>query len=506
MAKPADFSKNCVPFQYLPDNKNRLRGMRYFPRLTGGIFFFLGLLASTCLHGQEITISEELPMRSEYAYFLIGWVDGDLLLFRDKGHEYFIQAFDEELHVKWERELDLGDHRSDIIGIVAEKDRFHLIYGIHIKGDYFLYDRSYAHDVSLMDTMQIGKLESVYLTPMFQMKESEDETKIVLSYEEDGTLQIIGYDLINHAVTRTQGIKMSGTNLVRDYSNMIVSNDGDFYLTMKTDRSTQKKESLEIFCSARGSEEVIHQDASLGENQVYDYFPVYDNIHHHLVITGLYSDHNTSRALGFYFITYQPDNFTMNLLPFDESLLADVNGKEVSTTKGLSDFNVRKVALQQDGGAVIIAELNREFSRRSSLPMQGNTSAYGHGGWVDYYYEDLILFAVHPDGTEHWKDVLRKRQYSQDDDAIYSSFFLFKTPTRLRFLFNDEIKQENTVGGYEVTGTGHVERKTVFNTDYQRLKLRFKDGMQLAYNECIVPSERNGRLSLVRIVFNEDSN
>ena len=111
--------------------------------------------------------------------------------------------------------------------------------------------------------------------------------------------------------------------------------------------------------------------------------------------------------------------------------------------------------------------------------------------------------AVHPDGTPHWKKVLRKRQYSQDDDAIYSSFFLFKSPEKLRLLFNDEIKQENTVGGYEVTGTGYVERKTVYNTDYQRLKLRFRDGVQVASNECIVPSERNNRLNLVRILFPE---
>jgi hypothetical protein len=479
--------------------------MGRFSRITGYSIPCLVLLVSVPLYAQEITVSEELPMRSEYAYSMLGWVDGDLLLFRDKGHEYFIQAFDEELHVKWERELYLGERKSDIIGIVARKDRFHLIYGVHYKGDYFLYDRSFAHDVSLIDTMEIGKLESTYLTPLFQMKQSEDESKIVLYYEEGSTLQIIGYDLDNHVVTMTHAIKFTGSNQGRDYSNMLVSNAGDFYLTLQTDKTTQKKETLEIFSSSAGSEEVIHEAIPLGDaQQVYDFFPVYDNINQHLVITGLYSDKNITRALGFYFITYQPENFAVSLLPFDESLLANVNGKEVSPTKGLSDFNVRKVALQQNGGAIIIAELNREFSRRSSLPMQSNSSSYAHGGWVDYYFEDLILFAVHPDGTEHWKEVLRKRQYSQDDDAIYSSFFLFKTPDRLRFLFNDEIKQENTVGGYEVTGMGHVERKTVFNTDYQRLKLRFKDGMQLAYNECIVPSERNGRLSLVRIVFNDD--
>ena len=473
------------------------------PRLMRYFFLVLGLV-NLSLQAQEITVSEELPMRNEYAYSLLGWVGGDLLLFRDKGHEYYIQAFDEELHVKWEREIYLGDRKTDIIGIVAREDRFHLIYGIHYKGDYFIYDRSYAHDISLLDTMEIAKLESIYLTPPFQMKDSEDETKIILSYEEGNTLHMIGYDLANRRVTMTHAFKVQGSNMSRDYSHLLVSNAGDFYLTLESEGSAQKRQGLEIYSSSPGSEEVIHEVVPLGDFQAYDFFPVFDNIHQHLVITGLYSDKNMSRAFGFYFATYQPQDYLVKLLPFDEGLLANVNGKESSQAKGLSDFNVRKVALQQNGGAVIIAEMNREFSRRSSLPMQSNQGSYAHGGWVDYYYEDMILFAVHPDGTEHWKEVLRKRQYSQDDDAIYSSFFLFKTPGELKFLFNDEIKQENTVGGYVVTGDGHVERRTVFNTDYQRLKLRFKDGMQLAYNECIVPSERNGRLSLVRIIFKEN--
>jgi hypothetical protein len=101
--------------------------MRYF-------FLVLGFLVNLPLQAQEITVSEELPMRNEYAYSLLGWVNGDLLLFRDKGHEYYIQAFDEELHVKWEREIYLGDRKTDIIGIVAREDRFHLIYGVHYKG------------------------------------------------------------------------------------------------------------------------------------------------------------------------------------------------------------------------------------------------------------------------------------------------------------------------------------------------------------------------------------
>lgn len=52
---------------------------------------------------QSISISEELILRNDYAYTVLGWVKEDLLLFRDKGHQFFIQAFDKELRLKWER-------------------------------------------------------------------------------------------------------------------------------------------------------------------------------------------------------------------------------------------------------------------------------------------------------------------------------------------------------------------------------------------------------------------
>lgn len=476
-----------------------------FFRVSFRWLIFLGMFRMTCMdiRAQAITISEEMPMRSDYAYTILGWIGGDLLLFRDKGHDFYIQAFDTDMHIKWERELYLGDHKADIIGIVAHPNRFHIIYGFRDKGDYLLYHRSYAHDVSLVDSMMIGKVENVFLTPQFILKESEDENKIVLARDEGSTLQLLGYDLISRAVTWKHEIRFAGTNLVRDYSTMQVSNDGDFYLALQPDKFLQRAQAVEIYCSVGGAGSISHDVIPLGDVQMVDYYPIFDNVQKHLIVTGLYSERGSDRAQGFYFIKYQAGTFDTHLLPFDDTILADVHGHEVTASKGLTDFTVQQVALRQDGGAVIIAELNKEFSRRSTIPLRRDNGSFSRGSWVDYYYEDLVLFAVHPDGTEHWKDVLRKRQYSQDDDAIYSSFFLFKTPSRLRFLFNDEIKQENTVGGYEVTGTGHVERKTVFNTDYQRLKLRFKDGVQLAYNECVVPSERNSRLSLVRIVYNE---
>ena len=454
------------------------------------------------LCSQAITISEELPLRSDYAYTILGWIGGDLLLFRDKGHEFFVQAFDEEMHLKWEREITIGPRRGDILGIIAHEDQFHLIIGMRDKGDYIIQHRAYDEQINLIDTVTLGEVENVFITPRFYMAESEDKSKALIFRESGNGIFLISYDIHKRKVLWKNEFDFPSGNLQRDYTSMEVSNDGHFFLTLQEDGFLQKVQTLDVFASGGETGEITHETVDFGDDQVYDYYTKYDNVNDHLIISGLYSDRSLSRAQGFYLVKYIPGTDpSLYLLPFDESLLAEVHGKDNANLRGLSDFNVQEIALRQDGGAVIIAELNKEFSRRSSMPVRRDNGSFTRSGWVDYYYEDLILFAVHPDGSEHWKKVLRKRQYSQDDDAIYSSFFLFKTPSRLRFLFNDEIKQENTVGGYEVTGTGQVERKTVFNTDYQRLKLRFKDGLQVAYNECIVPSERNNRLNLVRILY-----
>ena len=100
-----------------------------------------------------------------------------------------------------------------------------------------------------------------------------------------------------------------------------------------------------------------------------------------------------------------------------------------------------------------------------------------------------------------WSDVLHKKQYSHDDDGMYSSFFLFKNPSKLRLIYNDEISAENTVSEYIVQANGQYQRKSVLSTEYVRLQLRFRDAMQVSSNTFIVPSQRSLRLNLVKVEY-----
>jgi transketolase len=112
-----------------------------------------------------------------------------------------------------------------------------------------------------------------------------------------------------------------------------------------------------------------------------------------------------------------------------------------------------------------------------------------------------LVFSIHPDGELHWKDILHKKQYSQDDGAMYSSYFLLKTRSNLRFLYNDEIKQESTVNEYILTGKGTPDRKNIMNTQGVELMLVMKNATQVSADEVIIPSERRRQLKLIKLTY-----
>lgn len=442
-------------------------------------------------------------MRSDVDYEVLGWIDGKLMLYKSRGNEYFIQAYSEDMLLQWERPLPVSDKRADVFDVIGDGDHFHVIYGVRNKGDFQLMHSVFDPAINVIDTITIGKCLSTFLSPRIRVKRSENRNQLLFIQDEGQSTRFWSYNLDQKQLNWVQDIRLNEFKVRKEFSQTLISDSGDFYGIFQPEGFFQNVTSLDLFYSS--SNAITHSHLELEGMQVYDYYLTFDNHNEDAIASGLYSEKNISRAQGFYFARVHPGKENrVSLIPFDGALLEEIHGREVAPTKGLADFTVQQVALRQDGGAVIIAELNKEFSRRSSMPMRRDLPAYTQGGeWVDYYFEDLILLSVHPDGSEHWRKVLRKKQYSQDDNARYSSFFLFRTPERLRFLFNDEIKHENTVGGYEVTGTGDIERKTIFNTDYQRLKMRFRDGEQVAYNECIVMSERSNRLNMVRIQFEE---
>ena len=102
----------------------------------------------------------------------------------------------------------------------------------------------------------------------------------------------------------------------------------------------------------------------------YDVFFEADNLNRQLVGAGLYALDNSERAEGYFYINYQANSaaeipFQLVFQPFSAEFLQNLLGRDYREGKGLNETSVREIVLRRDGGALLIAERNKQLQRRT---------------------------------------------------------------------------------------------------------------------------------------------
>ncbi|MCB0606577.1 MAG: hypothetical protein H6562_21200 [Lewinellaceae bacterium] len=463
------------------------------------------LLFPLFLSGQKITVSEDIPLRSEAAYELIGELKGRTLLFRNRTTEFEVQAFDEQMHMSWSKELKL-DHRSaKILGIIPSQEDFTIFYYFRSKGNTILKADKFDPAANLKDSSTVHNFGFLFFTPDFEIVRSEDYSKALIYYiEKQSIIRAQVFDINRMKLLWDKSFSPEEFYYTEDFSQMAVDNAGNLYLMLQKDnfRNRRKQHYHEIFEYRFASDEFRHFQVPFQGRLTYDAHYTYDNMNKWLVATGFYGEKDQHRANGYFYLRIDPNDpegGILHFIPFDEELINSLDTKKNDRRDWLNEISVRETILRRDGGALLVAEKNHIFERRS-----GVNRTYFNGipsNMVDYFFDELLIFSIHPDGKSHWQNILHKKQYSQDDGGVYSSYFLFKTSHYLRFLFNDEIRFENTISEYVLNGYGEYDRNSILSTTNLDLRLRFRDAVQVAANTLIVPSERRNRLKLVKMEF-----
>ena len=468
------------------------------------IFVFFPLLAFT----QRITMSEDITLRSDVGYEILGDIRGQLLLFRNQSTKYEVHAFDQQMRESWSKEIELDKRFPEILGIITPKSRDGFIVVYHFKRKAATIVKAHYYDAAanIRDSASIKDFGYLFYTPNLQMVYSEDRSKALFFYIEKTTIfRAFCFDTNTLKLEWEKSIEPDKLNFTRDFREVVVDNRGNMQLIFEkyNYRAKIEKHHFEVFEYSPATENLRNYKLNFPERMTYDISFTYDNLNKRLIAAGLYSDKNITNADGYFYMNVDPKAPGENLLKFtafDDEFISNLQGKEVKKNRGITEVVVQELVLRRDGGVLLVIEKNRQFERRiagSNRVYYDNNSRF----IVDYYFDELLVFSIHPDGKPHWKTILHKKQYSQDDDAIYSSYFLFKTPSNLRFLFNDEIRQENTVSEYVLNGSGEYDRNSLLSTEYKKLRLRFKDAVQTGINELIVPSERRNRLRLIKLEY-----
>ncbi|MEM1318793.1 MAG: hypothetical protein AAGG75_00985 [Bacteroidota bacterium] len=470
-------------------------------------FTFFLLLLPFLLPAQTVTVSEDVSIRNDRFYSIIGKMKDRFILFRDRETKFEIQAFDERMRLSWNKELELDKKKPEILDVVAGKDYFSVIYKFKKKGDVYVKIHRYDPAATLKDSTTILTYGDRFYSPNPNVIYSENRKALLIyNFDRQNQLEATAFNLETLEVIWNKKLSLKDINFFRDHQQIIVDNRGNMYYIIEKDNKKNQKERhhFEVFEFNGGTDGVSTFNIPVKDILTYDVFFSFDNLNRNLVAAGFYSDKSRSKTNGYFFLKVNSDNPNVQELkthPFDEELIADLSGKNIDINKGIADIDVQEIVMRRDGGILMIAERNRQYERRLASSGRGYIGRDGGQYIVDYYYDDIIVISIHPDGTTHWKTVLHKRQYSQDDSAVFSSFFLLKTKKSLRFLFNDEIKDDSTVSEYVLQGNGKYDRNSLMSTDDQRIRLRFRDALQVASNELIIPSERRNRLKLVHVQY-----
>jgi hypothetical protein len=468
-------------------------------------FFLMPFLQGTA---QDVQMSEEQTMRTDCVYEIIGKIGNKVLLFKEESNEFTVQIYDDKMKYVKESKLDVGKSYLKFVGITATSKDFTIIYSHKDKGDTYLKANKYNGQLKLLDTAMISVFERRAFSPVFEMEKSQNKQfALMYNIDKEKILETIVFDSKKMETVWEHTFGPIDYYHRRDFVDFLVDNHGGGHLIVERDNEKSTKASNRFEFYSFDKNMVIENGylVSMNEQLWYDVYFDYDNVNDKIVAGGLYANDFQTKAEGYFYLNINPENsddYVLNYQPFDGDFIQEVLGKEKPTKKdGFAEVDIREIVLRQDGGILLIAERNRTYIRQTNTMATTYSSRNVGVTQTDYYYDDLLVFSIHPTGELHWKDILHKKQYSQDDEVRYSSYFLLKTRSNLRFLYNDEIKQESIVNEYIIDGKGTPDRKNIMNTQGVKLMLVMKNAVQVSADEVIIPSERRRQLKLVKLTY-----
>ncbi len=464
------------------------------------------LMLGNTVFAQEIFVSESRNIRNDDAYAIIGKIDEHILLFIDRADKYELQAYDNEMQAVWTKDITLDSRRAKILDISQSGDNFTIIYKHSKRGKILTQAAKFDGKGELVkkDTAHIQANRGFY--SLEDQSISEDE-RFVLIYEFEFNTRIYAtvYDLQNMETTWHKVFSTKDIDIERDFVQGIVDNTGTpYFIFSKNNRRTKREENCFYIISYDAeTEQAVEINVPINGQIWFDVQFKYDNLNERMVGAGLFLDKRYTEATGYFYLNFdpkQPNTQQTHFQDFDPKFVVRAIGKETKH-RSVGEVSVQDLILTQDGGVLMIAERNRFYSRTGSTIGNIYAANQAQASRMDYHFEDILLLAIHPDGKLHWNDVLQKRQFSQDDGARFSSYFLMHTPRSLRFVYNDEIRYKTNVNEYLVGTTGNQQRNSIYNTEAHDVSFILREAKQIAANEAIIASERRNNLKLARLVY-----
>lgn len=461
------------------------------------IFLFLW---SVPLFGQGITISDPIDLDLDYYYNLLGKENDKYYFLKGGDLDYKIFGFDKDLKKLWSTTYKMEKRRPKFIDAQLYNNKINILY--HSDNKYAANLKLTKHDLAgnIKDTIDLGEIYGrLSVRADLKVVSSENNRfKLIWNQQINGLVNFWIVDLQKDTLIANNKFELEKTFGTNQYHKFMISNKGLAYMILDINNYERKKDEHVYKLFKLNKEEDIqrrsYEVSMLGKLSVSADF-TYDNLNDQIVGGGLYGIEDLEKTSGAFYVRLPlnrnlPKILEFNPIDFEEFIFST---KKRSKEKFL-DVKVQDLVLGTNGELIIICE---QIKYRTYTDQVVRTSEIK----TDFFYNNLYLVSINAKGKIFWLNTLKKNQTSQNDQGIYSSFFLYKDPKALRLIFNDYINNNGTVSEYIIRGDGKYDRDIVLNTAKKELGLRMRDSEQISRNEFLIPSETKKTIKLVSIIF-----
>lgn len=483
------------------------------------IFLLMLFILSPNSFAQKVVFSlpQRLPSKIT-EYEIVGKTKLGLAVHKSGAKYNEVEMYDlATMKLKWARELSLGDKKAKVEEIISYNDELVIIFSVKQKNETFLYARRTTPELKpLADDVELDRILRKFGMYGFDffVNISKDKKYINIlrhNYDFSG-LDNIDCTLINPKlkVLAKKNIPMEERPNALDET--FLSNDGVIFLGQGKNKRTlmnnqAQYESLKVLKYDYRKDELKFIAIEEGEHLINEVDFEVDDKNGKIVIAGFYSEKQASLSDGYLYIDIdlKTDKIGKRVFaPFSAEFTRKIESiKGYRSRKKATNLNINRLVIRNDGGALLVAESAYSTSRnvtRSSFDTYYNSRRTMEV--TNHYHDDIIVLSIHPDGSLFWDNVLRKKQYSEDDDGYFSSFGVVNVRSALNLIFNEEITKNTTVNGYVLDAKGDYKIQSLVSVREYDLMMAPQYSKQLSFSEVVLPAFNNrNEFMLAKISF-----
>ncbi len=476
-------------------------------------FLLIGMLcmcmlhsANSSLYGQEISVSENLDLSIDEDQLHLCSLHDQTYLLRTATNIQEVYALNKDMQVKQKLEWVYEKNKLETIELMEYEGLIYHFYYYRDKGLHVLKLRTYDPKLIELSNDTLGVFESQGSTFQITSTLSKDKSKCVFSrLARTKDTEFLCFDLREMEVIWRKNFELDNADASGGL-NVILTNNAKVYLIAHSYASffgpmTYK---LNVWSSEPLQTDFSSFVIESKGIQVMQNVFAYDELRDQIINAGFYSERKNGRAHGFFTLRLNGNNMeqaNINVEQFSRTLEANITSEARDRQLGIMDIYLKDVLITENGNVLLVSEIERVLNR--SIASLRNNSLAGRSNYIseEIFNQDIVLLMLNQEGELIWDRVLHKKQFSQDDNGAYSSYFMLRNSKALHFYFNDEINLGNTVSQYIVKLKGESVRNSLYNTSYQKLRLMFRYAIQLDGKSFIIPSRFANNFNLVKVSY-----